>query len=326
MSRQIARRHLLKCGIAALTLPRMEAMASSSGTDEFDPKKWGSLHDIVVSHEDWTPTAVVGPRDAMGVLAIREEYQRRGLNWGRGLPADVFLLSPGEPEKRAATKFGGLPFFPKNGDWPVSSKTGAPLSFLAQMNFTDSMDIVQKDLPGDVLLVFGDISPKRGRPEFRLEWMNSKFDDKQLVTETLAKGESSPFFGVRWRTQSYHFPTDNALSTVSNQLPLSEVGMVSSLFATQVCRRPFLLSRIVDERMVDKREALCTFGIAHPTTMGSFPFLGVEEPKWFGYSKPSFDPIYDDSYDYFESWSPWADAILLITQTQGSFECQLCFD
>lgn len=319
MSRQVSRRHLVKCGISILTLPRMDAMASSSHANDFNPEQWGRLQNVIVAHDDWTPTAVVGPRDALGVLAIREEYRRRGLDWGEGIPADVFLLSPGEPEDRAATKFGGLPFFSKNDKWPESRETKAHLSFLAQISFANSKDIVQEDLPGDVLLVFGDISSKRRRPEFHLEWMNTKTDRRHLVTETLGDMVSSPFFGVRWRTESYKTPLDNILSTVSNQLSLSDLEMVSSLFATQICKRPFAFGRNIEGKV------LCAFGIAKPTTMDSFPFLGVEEPKWFGYSEPRFEPIYDDSYDYFKSWSPRGEAALLVTQDSGSFQCQLVF-
>jgi hypothetical protein len=61
-------------------------------------------------------------------------------------------MAEGEPPDRHATKIGGLPYWPSKTQWPTV-KDGKPMSFLSQINFADSRDIMG-ELPGDVLLIF----------------------------------------------------------------------------------------------------------------------------------------------------------------------------
>ena len=68
------------------------------------------------------------------------------------MPTDIFLLNLGEPEQRAVTKVGGLPYRAAGKPWPIA-QSGAPMTFLTQFCFVDSRDLVPP-LPGDMLLVF----------------------------------------------------------------------------------------------------------------------------------------------------------------------------
>ena len=61
-------------------------------------------------------------------------------------------MAEGEPTDRHVTKIGGLPYRPAKMPWPTG-QDGTPMSFLAQINFANSKDLVG-ELPGDVLLVF----------------------------------------------------------------------------------------------------------------------------------------------------------------------------
>lgn len=70
------------------------------------------------------------------------------------VPTDVFIWGLGEPEKREVTKVGGVPYWPADRPWPVSTE-GRPMDFVAQINFSDSRDLVG-DTPGDILLMFSD--------------------------------------------------------------------------------------------------------------------------------------------------------------------------
>lgn len=71
-------------------------------------------------------------------------------------PTDVFAFALGEPERREATRYGGLPYRPKGEEWPTSG-SGQPMTFVGQVCFADSRDVEPVGrLPGDVLLVFGD--------------------------------------------------------------------------------------------------------------------------------------------------------------------------
>lgn len=91
------------------------------------------------------------PRDVILTEQLREEIRRR-YDIGRSVPTDVFVFGVGEPNRRDMTKIGGLPYRPAEKPWPCIP-SGAPLTFVGQMRFTESKDIVG-DLPFKVLLMF----------------------------------------------------------------------------------------------------------------------------------------------------------------------------
>ncbi len=66
--------------------------------------------------------------------------------------AITLCMDWGEPPKPWMTKFWGVPYRSRALPWPYF-KNGYPIPFRAQLNFTDSKDVVG-DLPGDLLLVF----------------------------------------------------------------------------------------------------------------------------------------------------------------------------
>ncbi len=75
----------------------------------------------------------------------------------RTVSADIFLWSPGEPPHPAGTKISGVPYLPRGVPWP--ERRGSPMTFMAQICFADSRDLIGKT-PGDVLLLF--IGPQAG--------------------------------------------------------------------------------------------------------------------------------------------------------------------
>jgi hypothetical protein len=84
-----------------------------------------------------------------------EHWRRRAAELaelGPGVPTRRFLFGAGEPPERHYTKVGGLPYRPAGLQWPTDV-TGRPMSFLAQINFQGTEDIVGQ-LPGTVLLIF----------------------------------------------------------------------------------------------------------------------------------------------------------------------------
>jgi hypothetical protein len=72
---------------------------------------------------------------------------------GRSVAVDVFVWRAGPPERPYLTKIGGVPHRPASWPWPVAGD-GTPLTFVAQMCFLDSRDIVSEKVPGDVILIF----------------------------------------------------------------------------------------------------------------------------------------------------------------------------
>lgn len=96
-----------------------------------------------------------GPKDIAVIEQLRAESDI-SLR-GKPVPTDVCIWSMGEPVNPAATKIGGTPYRPTSAPWPTA-KDGSPMGLLAQINFTDSLDVLAPippdSLPGDILLFF----------------------------------------------------------------------------------------------------------------------------------------------------------------------------
>lgn len=139
--------------------------------------------------------AVFCPKDLATCLQLRWERWPDDAAPNDSLPADVFVWAQGEPKNRALTKIGGLPYWPKDREWP---NDGDPMIFVAQFNFADSTDIVSS-LPGKLLSVFVKDEEFYGPEYFHFEWVN---EASQLIEETPASGwwSSRPVFGQRYRT------------------------------------------------------------------------------------------------------------------------------
>jgi hypothetical protein len=134
------------------------------------------------------------------------------------IPTDVFAFALGEPSRREATKYGGLPYRPGGETWP-SNGSGEPMTFVGQICFADSRDIEPVPrLPGDVLLVFGDAGMIRGKdPDKTLGWLEGEpaalsFEWRRLgeVEDLVAHGEApetgweiEPCYGVIHRAHDY---------------------------------------------------------------------------------------------------------------------------
>jgi hypothetical protein len=147
-----------------------------------------------------------GPSSVCFIEQIRAiARQNEGL--GDSVPCDVFVLGLGEPDERATTKIGGLPYRPRNVPWPMSMESQKPLTFVAQFCFTDSRDLFP-DLPGDMLLAFfEDFAAEPytyfpGPPQF--EWYSLGQDDLISVDEIPSTGFTFPIcYGARYRTCDY---------------------------------------------------------------------------------------------------------------------------
>jgi len=96
---------------------------------------------------------ISGPYD----IAVLEQLRAEAFASEPGIarvPTDVFVWNRGEPENRAVTKIGGLPYRDAGKPWPMAP-SGVPMNFVAQVCFADSKDIVPS-LPGDILLIFAE--------------------------------------------------------------------------------------------------------------------------------------------------------------------------
>lgn len=156
---------------------------------------------------------LVGP----GSLAVNEQLRAEAYAGGRygGLrvATDVFVWARGEAPNPAMTKIGGLPYRPRSTPWPLDEQ-GRPMRFVAQICFADSRDMVG-DLPGDVLLIFGDDDALIAAPQsLALEW--SRIGISDLVSELPQVGGEAlaPCYGVIQRTEDWPDGLDAVEHTV----------------------------------------------------------------------------------------------------------------
>lgn len=217
--------------------------------------------------------SITGPYHIAVVEQIREEAQD-GLVLRNGLMTDVFVWCKGEPARREVTKIGGLPYWPAERPWPVS-RSGAPLIFIAQICFTDSVDLVGV-LPGDILLVFGDPSHEWDwdvdADGLTFEWMTC--GDRRLVSaEAVPQAELPlwPCYGAIHRTRDYPKPSRGFSSYNGNY----RLGIIEG---TKIGGLP----RWIQAKAVLPGRFLCALGSIGPKPQQLYPFINMAEPlDWF---------------------------------------------
>lgn len=175
-------------------------------------------------------------------LAILEQIRRlvgRDENLGPSIPADVFLFALGEPQRRDATKVGGLPYRPADLPWPMRPD-GDPYTFVAQFNFLQSRDLVGR-LPGEMLLVFhGD--HEAPCDDFQFEWYPPGILDLIEPADVPPAGwKFVTCYGVRCRTHDFPYGSracERRLKYVSSLdiLPATKIGGLPDTFLSEPFR------------------------------------------------------------------------------------------
>ena len=147
---------------------------------------------------------ITGPVDVVPLLRMREQVA--SFQWIDAPPgwADLQILAFGEPEDRATTKIGGIPYRPAGKEWPADAD-GDPLLFLCQFNFSLSRDLVG-DLPGDILLIFSDesmIAPGSEQEQLYFEWYDQNVGERLQQAPTPRCEEIVCCHGYRMRIEEY---------------------------------------------------------------------------------------------------------------------------
>jgi hypothetical protein len=248
-------------------------MSTESSSLSFDPNVWcdriGPLRPD--SQRQWSVRDIIGPRDACELIHLREMV-RDVVSLGRPVPADVFLLSVGEPPLRDCTKIGGLPAWPYDRKWPQST-TGEPLPFLSQFCFRDSMDIVG-DLPEDMLLLFGD---KDAPSTIIAKWQSSKIGTRWIRRDEVpVVPVPQCFFGSRWRTVNYPDAEFGDPVTLSDGTSVEQVWLVCQLLGMQIGAAPYF----PDWGGLPHSEgrAVCSMSAVFPIPDLPWPFMNRSAP------------------------------------------------
>ncbi len=116
--------------------------------DELDFDAVGGIYEAAGVAKELEGHIVASPFHLYSVETLRDKH---ALRTSTGAPVDVFVFAQGEPDKRHITKVGGLPYWPADKPWPTNAD-GSPFWFLAQFNFSDSLDLLP-ELPGNLLSI-----------------------------------------------------------------------------------------------------------------------------------------------------------------------------
>ena len=200
----------------------------------FQPQQW-SARTGVTSHST-AVGSIVGPVDALDLMNSRQQMAAAGAQLAESVPADVFVFALGEPADRSETKIGGLPYLAEDEQWP-GAEWDEPLPFVAQLNFSQSQDLFDFELPGTVLLIFADIPADPDDFEYELIWANPS--DRPLIQQPEVQSPLSCFGGKRWRTENFLHPRYEDLPDELTEMPYSPETTLNCL-ATQIGRAPFL--------------------------------------------------------------------------------------
>jgi hypothetical protein len=206
-------------------------------------------------------------------------------DWGPTVPVDIFIMAEGEPPDRHVTKIGGLPYRSAKMAWPTGTD-GAPMSFLAQVDFADSKDITG-DLPGEVLLIFTPDSD--GFVEtLHFEWQPLGLADL-ISGDALPKQawHPDPCYGHIYRTVSYPEARSKARTREGEYPTCRGVDIWSDFHlpqyqATQIGTAPFFIQPGDDE---PPGRMLCAISSVQPNPHKPYPWINHPEPlmpedKW----------------------------------------------
>ena len=222
-------------------------------------------------------------------LAYIEQYRTRHKfdeqGW-RSRPVDVIVWALGEPPKRHWTKIGGLPYRPADLVWPTilpddgpyPAKSGEPMTFLAQINFSESRDLFFPPLPGDVLLVFAEDDTFSRDEALHFEWYRLGIPEENLIAANdvaLPAWECVTCHGFYHRTvdyfsdvpeECYYFPRSRAAL-----LDASKIGGIPCLVQSN-------LEEFESEMHASNKQFLAQIRSLYPPTNQYYPWLNQYEP------------------------------------------------
>ncbi len=185
----------------------------------------------------WLPsgTIVSTPKGLMQIIQVRESVSKN-VPLVETSKSDVFIWASGEPKKPFLTKIGGIPFRPKGMPWP--SALGKKYSFLFQVYFGDSNDLIDRKLPADVMVVFGNGEEffAGNDSDLRIEWFHSTKNFPVMSASELPKPEFyiPTLHGVYCRIPEFSGDTEKFESNGRN-----EAYLLSVCQATKIGKEPF---------------------------------------------------------------------------------------
>lgn len=238
-------------------------------------------------------SAVTGPCDIAALEQLRDLTYAH-LPAIKRVPTDIFLWSLGETDQRMVTRIGGLPYRAAHVPWPVSP-SGVPLTFVAQICFADSRDLVPK-LPGDILLIFTEAINWGTIEEPLYDFMGNDEDDSYLLFEWVMFHDFplvthqhvpetglhiTPCYGTIHRTYDYVQVDEFADPDQEEDVPL----VINATKIGGIC--PWSNYDWVLYTEEERRDYLCSVRSLDHEPRWPFPFLNV--PSYD--DLPAYDPL-----------------------------------
>jgi hypothetical protein len=256
----------------------------------FDLEEWLPRIPLESQHGVFSGEIITSPYHICNNEHLRREAYDQ-FDWGPAVPVDVFIMAEGEPPDRHVTKVGGLPYRPADMPWPTTDD-GTPLSFLAQIDFSDSKDLVG-ELPGDVLLAFTpDVDGCIKALLF--EWRHLGLKDLIPCDQVPEQPwHPDPCYGHICRTVNYP-EAQRKPELLANEEPLCRGLEIWSSYrllqyqATQIGGVPFFIQQ-GDDQLPGKM--ICAISSVQPPRHEPYPWVNRSEPLM-----PKDVWNYDDNY------------------------------
>ncbi|QDT01342.1 DUF1963 domain-containing protein [Adhaeretor mobilis] len=234
---------------------------TSKAHAELDLATAATLFDAEMSDKKLSGELITSAFDLYSVETLRDRHK---LRVGDTFPTDVFVFGKGEPDDPACTKVGGRPFWPDDMEWPNAS-TGSPCRFLAQFNFGDSMDIIDADLPGTILLLLTENEDDWlwGDDGLTFHWVSAAATPRRDLNVLSAVGSAGPFYGVRYRSADYP-----AAGDATYELDVSQGYNLPILNGTKIGGLPHFIQSGDDS----PGQFLCQLGSIQAAPYAPFPW------------------------------------------------------
>jgi hypothetical protein len=257
---------------------RAEAIEMARADRDRDPADWDRRRIVEeAARRGAHGETIVSPYDLAVVTQLRAELVS-AVPVGEGVPTDIFVWAKGEPRRREVTKIGGLPYWPAGKPWP-EMRDGAPMHFVGQFCFADSLDIVGA-LPGGVLTIF---APPRWEDLFRadgymgdmiFDWFPIGLTDlisPDSVPSVSSNWPISPYYGEILRTSDFMVPAEEDANFGWEHPDWSDLGLLN---ATKIGGIPWWEQ--LDPGLPGR--FLCALESIQPAFGVPFPYLNVPEP------------------------------------------------
>ncbi len=245
---------------------------------KFDLNYWRNLinlDDIQSYVHNFSPLVpcVVGPMNFLAVTTMRNMC-KDFFDACEKLPCDIILWGTGDSLDHTSF-IGGIPNIDRT-KWPLSKEDGEPMTFICQIDFSDSSNLVQ--VPNEIMLFFAHIE-EDCLLDYEIMWVSSDYILKKHNKFAFNEIDTiERFYGEILRTFNYRIPhlcnTDEIVEFVDRYKKFSGYGMDYLCFKATTIGK-YLFASGSDLNHCSSSELICKIHSMdyYSTDIYKFPFL-----------------------------------------------------